>query len=172
MSRAPVVLDFSFVQDCLHGREIRALDRYQLKDTNGERRYGIRLSAALERAKQLKGHLLQGQQIVVVEDIPGGFDTYQSIIHANGGKCLSFRARAGANAPITRDRHGTPIESDSFVYLVSGEASVHKKVWSRFGETVEAAGREPRIVRSDWVLDMALSQQIQSSDDYEIDSTN
>ena len=169
MSRAPVLLDISFIHDCLEENKLLAFDSYKLRDVEGERLYQMRLSEASERARKNRGNLLRGQLIFVTDDVKGGYETYKAIVEVNGGKCLLYRTRAGPPAPKASSRLGETIEDGKFLYLVSREETP-AKLWGRFRQLAKEWDRLPRITKSDWILDMALSQQIRPSREYELPS--
>ncbi|KAK4694778.1 hypothetical protein P7C71_g2853, partial [Lecanoromycetidae sp. Uapishka_2] len=160
LAHSPVILSTDFIDICLS--EGRAMDPhdYLLTDTEGEKRQGSTLATVLARAKENDGKMLRGQAIYVTENVHGGFDTYKSIVEVNGGKCMLYRARA----PSTM-RPGQDDESDAsgsgqpeHVYLVSNTTPEEGKLWPRFRQMVEGMGKVPMIVRNDWLLFMALTQ--------------
>lgn len=54
------------------------------------------------------------------------------------------------------------------IYLLSGVAPDQLKVWPKFCQMVESIGKTPRIVRVDWLLDIAMSQELRTADEYEL----
>lgn len=180
LAHAPVVLSTNFIDDCLQHDQLLNPNDYILHDKEGEKRIGHKLSDALGRARENKGRLLHSATIYCTEPIHGGFDTYKAIVEVNGGKCLLYRARAGTSvsARVNRDGDGdddddkdkTKTESHflQYVYLVSGATLEESKLWPRFRQMVEEAGRTPRIVRSEWILNLALSQEAHWKPDYEL----
>ncbi|KAI6903363.1 hypothetical protein KC355_g19275, partial [Hortaea werneckii] len=46
------------------------------------------------------------------------------------------------------------------VYLVSGTTEAEKKLWKGFRSTAEKQELVPRIVRTDWLLNAAMSQRV------------
>lgn len=178
MARAPTVLSTDFVEDCLKRNQLLPTQAYLLEDVQGEKRYSIKLSEAVLRAQTNRGRLLQGQTIYVTENIFGGFDTYKSIVEANGGKCLLYKARAGSSfVPVRDDRtinnDQEDLEEDpEYVYLVSGTSTQEAKLWPRFRQLAKENGVVSRIASTDWMLDLALSQQIRWDDVYEITNSS
>lgn len=172
LAHAPIVLSTDFIDDCLHSNERLDPNSYLLKDAEGEGRIGHKLSDALVRAKQNKGRLLQGMQIYVTEAIHGGFETYKAIVEVNGGKCFLYRARAGSHtAPRANTDDSDADDNDDNerfrnVYLISGTTPAEAKLWPRFRQMVEAKGKAPLVVRNDWMLNIALSQEIHWKDHY------
>lgn len=168
LAHGPIVISEKFVDDCLTTGGHRDAEDYLLKDNDFEKRMGYKLSDALLRAKENKGLLLKGHTIYVTEGVHGGFETYKSIIEVNGGKCLMYRARAATTLRPGMDDDTDETESNQpeFVYLVSGQTHEEAKLWPKFKQMVEAAAKNPRVVRNDWLLNTALSQQRHWEDFY------
>lgn len=172
LAHAPVILSTDFVNDCLSQNKRLEPEDYLLQDPEGEKRNGYKLSESLARAKSNKGQLLRGYSIYCTENIHGGFETYKSIVEVNGGKCLMYRARAGSTATL---RAGLDEENDAseagtpgFVYLISGATSEEAKLWPRFRQMIEGMGKNPLVVRHEWMVDLALSQKHQWRDLYNL----
>lgn len=128
-----------------------------LRDSEGEERLKMNLRESLERARQNGGRLLQGQTIYCAPGVHGGFETYKRIVEANGGICIAFRmAKKAANVP----------DSDKLV-LLSGDDMGDKKLWSPFLKIAKNTGKDAVIYRSDWLLDLAMTQKVVWSDKYE-----
>jgi hypothetical protein len=161
MAHAPTVLSTAFLDDCLARQKLLKPDTYLLADPEGESRLDVSLAEVAARAKANKGRLLQGQSIYCTEHVFGGFDSYKSIIEANGGKCLLYRARAGS-IPGKARRDGESVEEEEeepeYVYLISGPKPEEKRLWGKFRSMVQVVGKVPRIVKTDWMLDSALRQ--------------
>jgi len=177
IARAPVLVSTDFVDDSLEKNEELDPGKYLLKDPEGEKRFKLKLPEVLKLAKANKGHLLRNQSIYCTENVQGGFETYKSIIEANGGTCLLYRARAGSitskkvGLMDTEDRDDdsdTDKPEPEYVYLVTGTTPEEARLWSKFRDTVQEVGKVPRVVRTDWMLDLALRQQIKWDDDYEM----
>ena len=168
MAQGPTLLDIRFVEDCLENDKLLPVDNYPLRDAEGENRYRLKLPDAIKRAKMNKGRLLRGQLVYVTDNIYGGFDTYKSITEANGGKCVLYKARAGI--AMTRASSGSELDEEEsrYVYLISGFTPSEAKLWPKFSRMVHDAGRTPRIVKTDWMLDLALSQQVRWDHAYEM----
>ena len=170
---APAILSANYVEQCLAKNEKLPPQDFALKDTEGEKRLGLKLTDALKRAKANKQQLLQDFTIYCTENIRGGFDTYKSIVEVNGGKCMLYRARSGS---ITSLRAGGPEGSyedtgpakEEHVYLISGPTSEEARLWSKFRQMVQGIGKIPRIVRTDWLLDLAISQRFHWQMDWEL----
>lgn len=91
-------------------------------------------------------------------------------MEANGGECSLFRGRLSLPhkyRPDTRDDDDMEVDKpDDEVYLLSSVAPDQQKLWPRFRQMVEELGRKPRIVRVDWLLDIAMSQKLHPADEY------
>lgn len=170
LARGPIVLSTDFVDQCLAQNKRLRPEDFELKDVEGEARLGFKLTEVTAKAKENKGHLLHGYVVYCTEAIHGGFDTYKAIVEANGGKCLLYRARAGSH-PVARatghDDDDEDEDSARYLYLLSGDTPEEVKMWPKFRQL--AAGNEmvPRIVKSDWMIEMAMSQCVQWHDYYE-----
>lgn len=164
-----MILSTKFVDDCLSSGRHLDPEEYLLEDPETEKKIGYKLSDALTRAKKNKGQLLRGYSIYVTEGVHGGFETYKAITEVNGGKCFLYRARAGTTA-IRAGLDDDTDESDSsqpeYVYLISGTSQEEAKLWPKFRQMIEASGRSPRVVRNDWMLNLALSQRHHWEDFY------
>ena len=81
-----------------------------------------------------------------------------------------YRARAGttinARAGLDEDTDDSVSSQPEFVHLVSGTSHEEAKLWPKFRQMVESAGKNSRIVRNDWLLNTALSQQHHWKDFY------
>lgn len=170
---APAVLSADYVEQCLAKNEKLPPEDFPLKDVEGEKRLGFKLSDAIKRAKANKHQLLQDFTIYCTENIRGGFDTYKSIVEVNGGKCMLYRARAGSimsarDGSLDGSSEGTGPAKEESVYLMSGTTSDEARLWPKFRQVVQGIGKVPRIVRTDWILDLALSQQSHWQADWEL----
>ena len=169
MAHAPVVISTDFVDHCLARNKLLSLDNFALNDVEGEKRLGFTIADATTRAEENKGRLLRGYTIYCTENIRGGFESYKSIVEANGAKCMLYRARAGSIAARTGPFDETEDNEEAeYVYLISGASTEEKKLWPKFRTMVQGVGKRPRIVRSDWMLDLALRQEVRWLDSYEL----
>lgn len=116
------------------------------------------LKDSLTRAKSNKRQLLRGIPIYCTADVPNGPDTYKSIVEANGGLFYIYRARSGSTIrqvkPDEDEGGGEP------AYLVTGLRPEERKLWPKFEEMVRGGNMEPRIVQPEWLLEVALSQEL------------
>ena len=168
MAQGPTPLSIQFVEDCLEKNVLLPTDDYPLQDIEGEKHYRFKLPEAIKRAKINKGRLLKNQAVYVTDNIYGGFDTYKSITEANGGKCILYKARSGTILTRAHASGELDEERPKYVYLISGSTLSEAKLWPKFREMAQDACWTPRIVRTDWMLDLALSQQIRWDHAYEM----
>lgn len=171
LAYAPVIVNIEYITQCLKKNELLDPRDFELVDKAAEERFSFSLKEAAIKAKQNKNKLLQGYNIYCVESIRGGFDAFKSIVDANGGNCLLFRGRVShkVQQPDSDDESSDEEPSEREVYLLSSVAPEHQKLWPRFRQMVEEIGKTPRIVRVDWLLDIAMSQELHVADTYELD---
>ena len=79
---------------------------------------------------------------------------------------MLFKSRKNLRIP-GRDQSDDAPEVDH-VCWISSQSSVDAKLWPKFRSMVEETGLVPRIVKTDWLLDLALAQEIRWDDAYEI----
>jgi hypothetical protein len=165
MAVAPVVISTHWVDACLDKGRFLPTEDFLLNDTEGEARLGLRLADALKRAKKNNRHLLAYETIYCT---PNVYDIYRAIIEANGGHCLIFRGSsrggAGLNASKANGTAGTDDESDGRenddMVLVSGETTMDKSLWTSFEKMAASKGRGARVIRTEWLLDVIMKQEL------------
>ncbi|KAL5332227.1 BRCT domain-containing protein [Aspergillus crustosus] len=171
LAYGPVIIQVDFITQCLKKDELLDAKHFLLNDEEAETRLGLSLEQSKTNAKKNKNKLLQGYHIYCVETIRGGFDAFKSIVDANGGECNLFRGRVSIQTKREESEDESEQEGGSNrgeVYLLSSVAPEHQKLWPRFRQLVHNMGRNPRIVRVDWLLDMAMSQEPRAAEDYEL----
>lgn len=170
LAYSPVIVNTDFMTQCLKKNELLDPMEFALVDKTAEERFSFSLGEAAAKAKKNKNKLLQGYNIYCVETIRGGFDAFKSIVDANGGNCLLFRGRLAHKVqPQDSSDDGSDEDpSETEVYLLSSVIPEHQKLWPRFRQIVQEIGKTPRIVRVDWLLDIAMSQELHAADDYEL----
>lgn len=178
LAYSPVIVNIDFITQCLKKNELLDAEDFELVDQEAEERFSFSLKEAAAKAAKNKNKLLQGYNIYCVETIRGGFDAFKSIGDANGGHCLPFRGRVShkvqePDSDSDSDNDNDNVNSDKElrekeVYLLSSVAPEHQRLWSRFRQMVQEIGKTPRIVRVDWLLDIAMSQEPHAADEYEL----
>jgi hypothetical protein len=159
---APMVVDTKFLDTALKQRKLIENPK-PLHDPQGEERMGFKLSDALARAEANQGRLLAGWSIFVTRDVPGGSETYKEIITLNGGVAQLYGGRSGMQLSKPQD--------GDFVYLISGSSEAEVKLWKTFRRNAENQGLRARIVRNDWLLNAAMSQQISWKEEWALEES-
>lgn len=171
LAYGPVIVQIDFITQCLKKNELLDPNDFLLKDTEAEQKFGLTLEASKANAKKNKNKLLQGCNIYCVDTIRGGFDAFKSIVDANGGECNLFRGRVTyqAKREESEDESGDDDHPNrKEVYLLSSISVEHQKLWPRFRQLVHNMDKTPRIVKVDWLLDMAMSQELRDAEEYEL----
>jgi Regulator of Ty1 transposition protein 107 BRCT domain len=163
MAYAPTIISTDFISKCIEKNKLLDPEDFLLQDKANEKRFHISLAQSQKRARENRNKLFEGQTIYCVENIHGGFDTYKSIIEANGGRCNMYRGRPGTMVPSRRADGEDSTMDDSFqaeVILISGPDRDQARVWPRFRQMAEGSRKIPRIVRSEWLIESAMAQEI------------
>ncbi|PLN85356.1 BRCT domain-containing protein [Aspergillus taichungensis] len=171
LAYGPDFVNVDFIAHCLKENKLLDPADFPLQDKPAEKRYGFTLDKARTRAKKNKNKLLKGYQVQCVETIRGGFDAFKSIVDANGGECTLFRGRVTHQTQREESAESSSENDDPSqkeVYLLSSATSDHQRFWSRFRQMAQGMGKRPRIVRVDWLLDIAMSQELHTADAYEL----
>ncbi|CAG9998967.1 unnamed protein product [Clonostachys byssicola] len=165
LARGPTVISSDFIQKTLEDGAVPPVEDYILKDDEAEARFDMSLKRSIARAKANKGKLLQGVGIYCTEKIRNGIDSYKAIAEANGAIFKVYRARSGTTIkPTTAEEDGhAPPEP---VYLISCASPEEKQMWARFKDMAEKGNMEPRVVAPDWLLDVAMAQQVRFNDKF------
>jgi hypothetical protein len=161
LARGVDILRSEFVDDTLENGEVPDPEDYHLQDEEAEKRFRVSLRAAVTRAKKIKASgqgLLWNVPIYCTADIKNGVESYKALAEANGAIFKVYRARSGTTIkPTTREEDGgAPPEP---VYLLTSNSSTEKELWPRFEAMARKGNMEPRVVVSDWMLDVILRQE-------------
>ncbi|KAI1436186.1 BRCT domain-containing protein [Xylaria sp. CBS 124048] len=158
LSKGAVILSSTWIEDCLDKKEMPDPQKYVLKDKENERRFGLRLETSIRRAKENKGRLLAGIPIYCTASIKNGPESYQAIAEANGAIFISYGPRSGTTIKPTNpeEDEGGPEP----VYLLSTSSPEERKLWKRFEDMARKGNMEPRVVASDWLLDVVMKQEV------------
>ncbi|KAI9827564.1 MAG: hypothetical protein M1832_004914 [Thelocarpon impressellum] len=172
LAYVPMVISTDFVDACLAEDALQDAEDFILEDVETEARKGFKLQDVLSRAKANKRRLLDGIAIYCTPTIHGGFDTYRAIVDANGGRCLAFKARHSFVFPNSKDEDEDEKMDEAghleSVYLLSGETAEEKALWDKFARVAREHGKDPRIVQTEWLLDLAMSQELRWEERYEL----
>lgn len=164
LAGGPTIVSSDFIDACVKQGELVNVEDFLLKDKDNEKKFKLKLEDALVRAKANKRSLLRRVPVYCTEEIPNGKDTYKSIVEANGGIFCAYSAKGGPRIKPTNpeDDDGPPEP----VYLLTGSRPEERKLWPKFVEMAKAGNMVPRIVHTEWLLDVAMSQQLKWSDKY------
>lgn len=151
------VLSTDYITKCLSSGEMLPPQKFLLKDTANEKKFGIKLNESVKRAKDNRGALLHGVAVYCTEGIANGPDTFKSIVESNGGMFYVYRGRGGA---VIKPSESDDDEDMEPVYLLSGLKPDERRLWPKFDQMAKDGNMEPRIVVTEWLLDTAMSQSI------------
>ncbi|KAI8631314.1 BRCT domain-containing protein [Xylariaceae sp. FL1651] len=158
LSKGAVVLSSTWIEDCLDNKQVPDPQKYILKDKENEKRFGLKLETSIRRAQENKGNLLAGIPIYCTAGIKNGTNSYQAIAEANGAIFMVYGAKSGSTIKPTKpeEDEGGPEP----VYLLSTSSPEEKKLWKRFEDMARRGNMEPRVVASDWLLDVVMKQEV------------
>ncbi|KAI0009367.1 BRCT domain-containing protein [Xylariaceae sp. FL0662B] len=164
LSRGVTILSSSWIEQCLDTKEIPDPEDYLLKDKENEKKFGIKLEASVRKARENKGKLLWNVPIYCTASIKNGTESYHAIAEANGAIFMVYGARSGTTIRPTRpeDDDGAPEP----VYLLSTTNSEERKLWPKFEDMARKGNMEPRVVASDWLLDVVMRQELSFDEKY------
>lgn len=148
---------------CIKTGDIPPVQKYILKDHESEKKYGIKLKDVVTRARANKRNLLRHVPIYFTEHIPQ-INTYRAIIEANGGTFAVYKGKPTIRKVSAEEDTG-PADP---IYLLTGQRPEEKRLWSKFVEMAEAGNMIPRIVDTEWLLDVAMSQQQKWNKKYDV----
>jgi hypothetical protein len=164
LAYGPEIISTDWLDHCLAKKEVPSTEDYPLEDEKGEEGMDFSLNEALDRAVKNRRKLLHSWQIFCTEKIPGGFDVYKDIIDTNGGTCCLFRAKTKMAVPKDKLKGVVPSDKNAQLedelYLISGNTTDEKKLWEPFKDMARKAEMVPKIVKTEWLLSLALSQEI------------
>jgi hypothetical protein len=164
IAHAPVVLSTDFIDACTATKSKECPDpaKYVLKDTANEKKFGLKLKDILTRAKQNNKRLLAKTLVYSTSAIANGPDTYRPIVHANGGIFNIYQGKPVLKK-ISPEEDIGPAEP---VYLLSGHTHQEKALWEKFETMAKESNMIPRIVTTEWLLDLALTQENNWSEEF------
>ena len=104
--------------------------------------------------------------------VHGGYETYKTIVEVNGGRCILFRPRHGSATAKGLGEKEMDVDSQgsdpSSVYLLTRDSPEDRNLWARFRSMVAEQGKTARLVNTDWLLDVAMSQRMGWDAKYEL----
>ncbi|KAK3292735.1 BRCT domain-containing protein [Chaetomium fimeti] len=159
LAKGPDVINSSFITACIESGKRPPVKNHLLVDKASEARFGVSIDKAVNRARANRGRLLWGVPIYCTAEIPNGVDAFKNIAEANGGMFKVYRARSGTTIKLaTEDEEGDA--GPDPVYLLTGASPAERQLWPRFQEMARKGNMEPRIVMADWLLDVAMRQEL------------
>lgn len=165
LAKGAEILDSAFIDACLETGEQADPQDFILKDKENEAKFDVTLKQAVARARENRGKLLRPVPIYCTADVKNGVDSFQAIAEANGAIFKIYRARSGTTIkPTTEEQDGGAAPDP--VYLLSGNLPSEKALWPRFEKMAREGHMEPRIVIADWLLDVAMRQELFFRDAY------
>jgi hypothetical protein len=164
LATGPTIVSSDFIDTCIKDGELPEVDGFLLKDKTNERKFKLKLHDVIMRAKANKRSLLRRVPIYCTAQIPNGTDTYKAIVNANGGLFSIYQEKGGSTIkPTNPEEDEGPPEP---VYLLTGTRPDERQLWPKFTTMAKAGNMIPRIVHSEWLLDVAMSQQLKWNDNY------
>jgi hypothetical protein len=172
---APILVSTSYLDSALKNNKLPPPEKHLLEARDFEAANGFRMSEAMERAKQNKHRLLKDWTIFCSQNVAGGFDTYKDIIEANGGKCAMWKGRTTSitaskrsNNPSTEESQNQKEDEGDVLYLISDPDKREFTNWAKFRELAQKHDMVPRIVKTEWILCVAMAQYVHWKDDWEL----
>ncbi|KAI8965073.1 BRCT-containing protein [Daldinia sp. FL1419] len=168
LSKGATIVSSEWIEQCLDTKELLNPQEFILKDTENEKKFGIKLETSVQRARTNKGKLLWGIPIYCTATIKNGPQGYQAIAEANGALFMVYGMRSGSTIKPT-----APEEDDGGpdpVYLLSNTSPEEKKLWKKFEDMAKKGNMEPRIVAADWLLDVVMNQEVSFDEKYLVEN--
>lgn len=164
LASGPVIVSTDFIDTCIQKGEVPDIDDFLLKDVANEKKFSLKLKDVVARAKANRRSLLRRIPIYCTTEIANGPDTYKAIVKANGGEFFLYRGKGGAMIKPTKPEED--VIGAEPVYLITGPRPEERKLWPKFTEMAEKGNMIPRIVHAEWLLDVAMSQQLKWGENY------
>ncbi|KAI1132908.1 hypothetical protein F5Y10DRAFT_171795 [Nemania abortiva] len=158
LSKGAIVLSSNWVEQCIDTKQVPDPEEYILRDKENEKRFGLKLETSIRRAQKNQGRLLRGIPIYCTVGIKNGIESYQAIAEANDAIFMVYGPKSGTTIKPTNpeDDEGGPEP----VYLLTTSTPEEKKLWKRFEDMARKGNMEPRVVASDWLLDVVMKQEV------------
>ena len=174
LADGPQLVNSEYLDYAIKHNKLPDAKKYPLDDREFKKQHGINLSDAITRAKQNKHRLLKDFTIFCTEKAK--FDVYKDIVAANGGKCLKWDNRTTSVNASKRKIESQPkevsqnLEEDEgdVLYLISEPQKSEIKLWSKFRELADRHDMVPRVVSTEWLLNVAMAQKIHWKPEWEL----
>ncbi|KAI1336992.1 BRCT domain-containing protein [Xylariaceae sp. FL0016] len=164
LSKGVPVISSTWIEDCLDTKRVQNPMKYVLKDKANEKKFGLKLQDSVKRARQNNGKLLWNVPVYCTSGIKNGPDSYRAIAEANGAIFMTYGPRSGSTIR-TKGPDEDEAEAEP-VYLLTTSAPDEKKLWRKFEEMAHKGNMEPRVVASDWLLDIVMRQEVDFDEKY------
>lgn len=169
LARGVEILSTTFLDAAIETNSVPPPEDHKLKDPKSETQLDVKLALSVRRAKAHRGKLLAGVPVYCTEKITSGFESYQMIAQANGALFKIYHPRSGTTIkPTTAEEDGGAAPEP--VYLLSTNKPEEKTLHERFREMAVKGHMEPRIVVPEWLLDVAMVQQVRFDERYLVDN--
>jgi len=177
IAAGPTLVSSAFLDSALKHSKIPAPEKFPIQQRRDfEQTHGINIDDAIVRAKQNKHRLLKDWTIFCTENVTSGFGTYNEIIMANGGHCQLWKARTTVLHATKRKIDTQPEEvsqnlqedEGDVLYLISEPKKSEFKLWESFRELAKKHDMKPRIVKTEWLLYVAMAQVVHWDEDWEL----
>ncbi|KAK4677016.1 regulator of Ty1 Transposition [Podospora pseudoanserina] len=159
LAKGAEIINTSFLDACLETNKRPPVEDHFLVDEENEKKFNINLGTSVGRARANKGKLLWNVPIYCTADIKNGVENFKAIAEANGAIFKIYRARSGTTIKPTTAEEDGGADPDP-VYLLSGTTPGEKALWPKFEEMAVNGHCEPRVVNGDWLLDVAMRQEL------------
>lgn len=165
LARGPTIITSAFLEAALDTGKVPDPEDFILQDPENETKLGIDLAQSVARARSYRGKLLAGIPIYCTATAPSGCESFRAIAEDNGAIFKVYRARGSSTIrPTTAEEDGgAPPEP---VYLLTGSSREEQQLWPRFRAMAVAGHMEPRVVATDWLLDVAMKQEVAFDDKF------
>jgi hypothetical protein len=175
---APTLVSTTYLDYALKNGKLPPPEKHLLEARDFEQTNGFRMDEAVVRAKQNKHRLLKDWTIFCTEKVGGGFETYKDIIEANGGKCAMWKGRTTHITASKRKVNSSSVANDEsqnqkedegdVLYLISDPDKKEFANWAKFRELATKHDMIPRIVKTEWLLCVAMSQYVHWKEGWEL----
>lgn len=175
---APTLVSTTYLDYALKNGKLPPPEKHLLEARDFEKTNGFRMDEAVSRAKQNKHRLLKDWTIFCAEKVGGGFDTYKDIIEANGGKCAVWKGRTthitaskrtvDSSSAANDESQNQKEDEGDVLYLISDPDKREFGNWAKFRELATKHDMIPRIVKTEWLLCVAMSQYVHWKEEWEL----
>lgn len=176
LAAAPTLVATSYLDYVLKHNKLPPPEKHPLIDREFEKLHGFRIEESLERARQNNRRLLKNWVIFCTDGVNGGWETFRDIIEANGGSCQLYKGRPSVtvshravNAVEDGEMSQNQEEDEPDVlYLISEPKKDEVPLWKKFRDLAKTHNMVPRIVKTEWLLFVAMAQYVHWDEKWEL----